>query len=64
LAQRIVASLSQPIVLSAGVPVAVGVSVGIATYADDVALPETLLARADQELYAAKQQAPGRRLQA
>ncbi len=61
LAQRIVASLRQPVKLSGGEPVAVGVSVGIAEYSDDVAMPATMLARADQELYQAKQQAPSRR---
>jgi diguanylate cyclase (GGDEF)-like protein len=61
LAQRIVASVGRPVTLSGGVSVAVGVSVGIAEYSDDVSLPATLLARADQALYAAKQQAPSRR---
>ena len=54
LAQRVVGSVQQPITLSSGQTVAVGVSVGIADYADDVAMPATLLARADRELYESK----------
>jgi diguanylate cyclase (GGDEF)-like protein len=61
LAQRIMASVGQPVRLGSGATVAVGVSVGIAEYSEDVAMPATLLARADQQLYLAKQTAPGRR---
>lgn len=61
LARRIVAAVGLPMALSGGQSVAVGVSVGVAEYSDDVALPATLLARADHELYLAKQQAPARR---
>jgi diguanylate cyclase (GGDEF)-like protein len=61
LAQRIVDTLGQPISLSKGATVAVGVSVGLADYSDDVALPSTLLARADQALYESKQRAVRRR---
>lgn len=56
LARRIVRAVSQPITLSSGDVVGVGVSVGMAAYSDQVTSVRTLLARADQALYEAKKQ--------
>jgi diguanylate cyclase (GGDEF)-like protein len=64
LAQRITASVSQPVCVAEGQWVSVGVSVGIAEYGSDVTLPSQLLARADQALYRAKQRASSRGLPA
>jgi diguanylate cyclase (GGDEF)-like protein len=61
LAKRIASSVGEPVTLSGGESVTIGVSVGIAEYSDDVAMPATLLARADQELYRAKEQAQRQR---
>jgi diguanylate cyclase (GGDEF)-like protein len=61
LAKRIASSVGEPVTLSGGESVTIGVSVGIAEYSDDVAMPATLLARADQELYRAKEQAQAQR---
>jgi diguanylate cyclase (GGDEF)-like protein len=61
LALRITASLQPPVGLSSGKAVAVGVSVGIAEYTGDVAMPATMLARADKMLYEAKQRSTLRR---
>ena len=56
LAKRIVSSVSQPIKLSTGDTVGVGISVGIAAYDDTVLSVPMLLGQADQALYQAKKQ--------
>lgn len=56
LARRIVRAVSQPIKLSSGDEVGVGVSVGMAAYADDVTSVRKLVSQADQALYEAKKQ--------
>ena len=56
LARRIVRAVSQPIKLSSGDEVGVGVSVGMAAYADDVMSVRKLVSQADQALYEAKKQ--------
>ena len=56
LAKRIVKSVSAPIVLPSGDEIGVGASVGMAAYSDQVLTTATLLERADQALYQAKQQ--------
>lgn len=56
LAKRIVKSVSQPITLSTGDTVGVGISVGIAAYDDTVLSVPMLMRQADQALYQAKQQ--------
>lgn len=53
LAQRIVIALGQPRQID-GHPVSVGASVGIALYPSDGSTAETLIANADEGLYAAK----------
>jgi diguanylate cyclase (GGDEF)-like protein len=54
LANRIVDALLNPIALSTGHQVTIGISIGIASYADDIDAVETLLELADQALYKAK----------
>lgn len=54
LAKRIVGALLTPIELSSGHKVTVGISIGIASYVDDIDTVETLLELADQALYKAK----------
>ena len=54
LAERIAEAVSEPIMLSSGAMTAVGVSVGIATYADAIDTAAALLAEADRDLYQAK----------
>lgn len=56
LARRIVRAVSQPIKLSSGDEVGVGVSVGMAAYGDDVMSVRKLVSQADQALYEAKKQ--------
>jgi len=56
LARRIVRAVSQPIRLSTGDEVGVGVSVGMAAYANDVMSVRKLVTQADQALYEAKKQ--------
>ncbi len=56
LAKRIVKSVSAPIRLPSGDEIGVGISVGMAAYTDSVLNVQTLLQRADQALYQAKQQ--------
>lgn len=56
LAKRIVRAVSQPIKLSSGDEVGVGVSVGMAAYGDDVMSVRKLVSQADQALYEAKKQ--------
>jgi diguanylate cyclase (GGDEF)-like protein len=54
LAERIAEAVSEPIMLSSGAMTAVGVSAGIATYADAIDTATALLAEADRDLYQAK----------
>lgn len=54
LANRIVDAVFTPITLSTGLKVTIGISIGIASYADGVDTVETLLELADQALYKAK----------
>lgn len=54
LARRIVEVVSAPITLANGSKVSVGISVGIATYADTIDSMNTLLAQADRALYEVK----------
>jgi diguanylate cyclase (GGDEF)-like protein len=61
LAQRIVKSVRQPIELSTGQTVRIGVSVGMASNTDNVPSASALLARADKALYEAKRQSADRR---
>ncbi|MDE2402560.1 MAG: sensor domain-containing diguanylate cyclase [Burkholderiales bacterium] len=56
LAKRIVRAVSKPITLSSGDAVGVGISVGMAAYADSVASVAALLGQAAQALYQAKSQ--------
>lgn len=56
LAKRIVKAVSAPITLPLGDEIGVGISIGMAAYADNVVNVQTLLERADQALYQAKQQ--------
>jgi diguanylate cyclase (GGDEF)-like protein len=56
LAKRMVQAVRQPIELSSGDTVGVGISVGIAAYDDSVESVPSLLAQADQALYEAKKQ--------
>ena len=56
LAPRIVRSVTQPIALSDGDEVGVGVSVGMAGYDDSVESVAKLLSQAEQALFEAKQE--------
>jgi diguanylate cyclase (GGDEF)-like protein len=55
LIKRIVQAVSEPILLSSGEKVRIGMSVGQATFTDDIDSLSDLLTLADQALYAAKQ---------
>lgn len=55
LIKRIVQAVSEPISLSSGEKISIGISVGKATFTDDIDNLCELLTRADQALYAAKQ---------
>jgi len=54
LSERIVNTVRQPVALSTGQTVRIGVSVGLATHIDGVPSAAALLARADRALYEAK----------
>jgi diguanylate cyclase (GGDEF)-like protein len=54
LAQRIHEAVSEPITLSSGETINIGISIGIATYTDNIDSMAKLLAKADQALYEAK----------
>lgn len=56
LARRIVKAVAQPITLSSGDVVGVGISVGMAAYDDDVASVRALMQNAEQALYQVKKQ--------
>lgn len=56
LARRVIKSVAQPIHLSSGDDVGVGVSVGMAAYTDEVDSVGTLLKQADQALFDTKRQ--------
>jgi len=60
LGQRIVKTVRQPIPLSAGQTVQIGVSVGMATHNDSASSASALLARADKALYEAKRESRDR----
>jgi diguanylate cyclase (GGDEF)-like protein len=60
LADRIAKTVRQPITLSRGQTVGIGVSVGYATHTDGVPSAAALLARADRALYEAKRQSGDR----
>lgn len=62
LAQRIVKSVRQPVALSTGQTVEIGVSVGMASHTESVSSASALLARADKALYEAKRESPDRRV--
>ncbi len=57
LAQRIKQVMSNPVTLFDGTRIEVGISIGMATYTDDIDSPYTLLAKADSDLYRAKRSA-------
>lgn len=57
LANRIIEVVSAPITLSTGNKVNVGISVGIATYVDNMDSISSLMTQADQALYEAKKKA-------
>ena len=57
LIQRINQVMANPITLANGTKIDVGVSIGMATYTDDIDSPYTLLAKADSDLYRAKRSA-------
>lgn len=56
LARRIVKAVSQPLTLESGDVVGVGVSIGLAAYANHITSVRTLMGHADQALYQAKKQ--------
>jgi diguanylate cyclase (GGDEF)-like protein len=62
--ERILVAVTEPYVLDLGdgtsVPATVGASIGVALYPDDATDPDSLLAVADQGLYAAKTDGKGR----
>lgn len=60
LAKRIIASVSDPISLSTGAVVDVGISLGIATAPENGASARTIMAMADRALYASKETGRGR----
>lgn len=60
LAEHIIASVSQPITLSTGAVVDVGISLGIATAPEDGASARPIMATADRALYASKEGGRGR----
>lgn len=57
LAQRIQQVMSVPVTLADGTKIDVGISIGMATYTNDIDSPYTLLAKADSDLYRAKRRA-------
>lgn len=57
LAQRILQVMETPVMLTNGNKIDVGISIGMATYTDDIDSPYTLLAKADADLYRAKRRA-------
>lgn len=58
--QRIVQAMDMPIALTNGHSARVGVSIGMASYTQNITSPYSLLAQADAELYLAKHQ-PGKK---
>ena len=60
LAQRIIAVISQPIALSTGPVVDVGISLGLAIAPENGAAARTIMVMADRALYASKQGGRGR----
>jgi GGDEF domain-containing protein len=60
LGSRIAAAMTRPIALPSGHLVAVGMSVGEASYSSIANTPEALMEQADKALYAAKKRTPSR----
>jgi diguanylate cyclase (GGDEF)-like protein len=60
LGKRVVADIEQPVKLASGRVVAVGMSVGEASFSTAACTAEALMAQADQALYAAKRASPAR----
>ena len=60
LAQRIVATVELPVALPSGGVVAVGMSVGDASFSADADTADALMAQADRTLYVSKRSSPGR----
>lgn len=60
LSQAIIANVSQPITLSSGAVVDVGISLGIAIAPDNGAAAHTIMSMADRALYASKEGGRGR----
>ncbi|WP_459874108.1 diguanylate cyclase domain-containing protein, partial [Endothiovibrio diazotrophicus] len=58
-ADKLIAEVSRPIPCSDGIECKIGLSIGIAFYADDGDRPDQLLSRADDYLYAAKRAGKG-----
>lgn len=56
LAQRMITAVQLPMMLASGDTVRVGISVGMASYTEDITSASALLAQADQALYRAKKQ--------
>lgn len=57
LAQRVQQVMEKPVVLANGNRIDVGISIGMATYTEDIDSPYALLAKADSDLYRAKRRA-------
>lgn len=60
LCKRLVAAVEQPVTLSSGKTVAVGMSVGQASFSTAACTAEALMAQADRALYASKRSSPAR----
>jgi diguanylate cyclase (GGDEF)-like protein len=60
LSRRIVAAVEQPVALASGAVVAVGISVGEASFSLDACTAEALMAQADRALYASKRSSHAR----
>jgi diguanylate cyclase (GGDEF)-like protein len=60
LCKRVVAAVEQPVKLASGSVVAVGMSVGEASFSTDALTAAALMAQADRALYASKRSSPAR----
>ncbi|MEB3349670.1 MAG: EAL domain-containing protein [Cyanobacteriota bacterium] len=60
LGHRLLAAVAEPMLIANGVPVAVTTSIGFRLVPPDPADPDTLLRQADQAMYVAKRNGPGR----
>jgi GGDEF domain-containing protein len=56
---RVLAALSEPIDVGAGVPFVVHASIGVSRFPQDSSDAETLMRHADAAMYRAKRAAPG-----